>query len=579
MTFATPYEGFFDAKDSEITVFDLETNLAHTAIWCSGWESLDGTKGMSLAAQEARESFSEAKFLVAHNGLTFDFPVAERVWAAKGSEGCTNIDSMVLAMLLKPNPGLNSFGLDTLVKQYLPGLGYAKLSIEKHEFDLGLTPKMLEYCERDVEITAKLVKELRRRLQAAKFSTLSIAVEHEVAKIINRQCEHGVLLDEAKAMMASAELHDTIGAIKTKMELEFEPNVKVLKTKTKYTPFNPGSRQQIADRLIKRGWKPTKQTPTGRPKVDEDTLGELETLGHPEALAIASFLKLSKIVGMIDKYISYADPKGRIHGKVMANGAVTGRMTHSQPNLGNIPAKDLIWGPRCRELFTVPKDFVMVGCDAKSLEERMLAHYINDPVYTEAAMGDGHSYRRDILGLPQDKEGRGVAKTWFYAFLYGAGDAKLGSILVPTAPARMQTKKGAESRALFTKAIPGLQKLLDKLTKISKVAGNVPGLDGRRIEVRSQHAMLNSLLQGAGAVVMKVALILADRKLTHLREQGKFEFILNVHDEFQAEAYKDVAEEVKQAFLDSMLEAGEFLGVRLPVEGDAHIGNNWSETH
>ena len=291
------------------------------------------------------------------------------------------------------------------------------------------------------------------------------------------------------------------------------------------------------------------------------------------ATLIRDYLMLQKRVAQIESWIKATGEDGRVHGKVITNGAVTGRMTHSSPNMAQIPNAGSIYGPECRECWTVEDGNVLVGCDASGLELRMLAHYMKDEGYvrtvTEGSSKDGtdvHTVNQRAAGLST----RDNAKTFIYAFLYGAGDGKIGSIVGGTA------KDGARLKAKFLSQTPALAQLLGRVGK-QAAKGWVPGLDGRRIWVRSEHAALNSLLQGAGAVVMKKALVLFDDKVTANKWQIKY--VANVHDEAQIECPKDIAEDVGKAFRQSIIEAGEYFKLRCPLDGEYKIGRNWRETH
>ena len=346
--------------------------------------------------------------------------------------------------------------------------------------------------------------------------------------------------------------------------------------------FNPGSRQQIGEKLRELGWKPKDFTPTGHPIVDEAVL---EKLNIPEAKLIAEYLMLNKRISQIQSWMDAVGKDGRVHGKVITNGAVTGRMTHSGPNMAQIPAvrkdkagniligQDGGYGAECRECWTVEDGNVLVGCDASGLELRMLAHYMKDNDYVrtvcEGSSKDGtdvHTVNQRAAGLST----RDNAKTFIYAFLYGAGDAKIGSIVGGN------SKDGAVLKKKFLDQTPALRKLLERVSK-QAAKGWVPGLDGRRIWVRSEHAALNSLLQGAGAIVMKKALVLFDNKVK--ANKWPVKYVANVHDEAQLECSKDIAEEVGKAFKQSIIEAGEYYKLRCPLDGEYKIGSNWRQTH
>jgi DNA polymerase I-like protein with 3'-5' exonuclease and polymerase domains len=299
----------------------------------------------------------------------------------------------------------------------------------------------------------------------------------------------------------------------------------------------------------------------------------LSKLDIPEAKLIAEYLMLQKRVAQIESWLEAVKDDGRVHGKVITNGAVTGRMTHSSPNMAQIPNAGSIYGHECRECWTVEEGNVLVGCDASGLELRMLAHYMKDEGYvrtvTEGSSKDGtdvHTVNQRAAGLAT----RDNAKTFIYAFLYGAGDAKIGSIVGGSA------KDGTKLKAKFLAQTPSLARLLERV-KRTAATGAVPGLDGRRIWVRSEHAALNSLLQGAGAIVMKKALCLFHDKIKENR--WKVKLVANVHDEFQFECPPDIAELAGKAARMSIIEAGQHYKLRCPLDGEYKIGRSWKETH
>jgi DNA polymerase I-like protein with 3'-5' exonuclease and polymerase domains len=207
----------------------------------------------------------------------------------------------------------------------------------------------------------------------------------------------------------------------------------------------------------------------------------------------------------------------------------------------------------------------LVGIDASGLELRMLAHYMNDKEYTnEILNGDIHSANQRLAGL----ESRNQAKTFIYAFLYGAGNAKIGSVV------KAGQSRGKQLREQFLSSLPSLKSLIQRVQRDSK-KGFLKGLDGRKVAVRSEHAALNTLLQSAGAIVMKEALVVLEKKIRHLDAK----FVANVHDEWQIECSEQNAEAVGQAGIDAIVEAGKNLNLNCPLDGDYNIGDGWHETH
>lgn len=433
------------------------------------------------------------------------------------------------------------------------------------------------YCTRDVDVLARAYDWISKQLESKGFSAESIELEHQVAAIIAQQERNGFKLDTIHATCLLTDLKTKMAGIYEQMQERWPPvTLERVSEKTGkrlkdgIVTFNPGSRKQIGEKLQELGWKPKKFTETGQPIVDEVVLMNTDIA---EAKMIAEYLLLQKRIAQVESWLEAMGSDGRVHGKVITNGAVTGRMTHSKPNMAQIPNAGSLYGPECRECWTVEDGNVLVGCDASGLELRMLAHYMKDENYvrtvTEGSSKDGtdvHTVNQRAAGLPT----RDLAKTFIYAFLYGAGDSKIGSIVGGSA------RDGAILKDKFLKQTPALGRLLSTVAKYAE-KGFVPGLDGRRIWVRSEHAALNSLLQGAGAIVMKKALVIFNDKIKINKWPVKL--VANVHDEFQFEVPAHLAEVTGEAAKQSIIEAGVFYKLRCPLDGEYKYGANWRETH
>jgi DNA polymerase-1 len=328
--------------------------------------------------------------------------------------------------------------------------------------------------------------------------------------------------------------------------------------------FNPGSRQQIAKRLMSLGWKPTKKTEKGSVIVDEGTLDGVDI---PEAKLIAEYLMLQKRYAQVKSWTDAVEEDGRVRGKVITNGAVTGRMTHHSPNMAQIPSSSSPFGRECRDCWTVNEGYKLVGADASGLELRMLAHYMKDKDYVkEVIEGDIHTKNQIAAGL----QTRPQAKTFIYAFLYGAGAAKIGSIVGGGA------REGETLIKSFLDNTPALKTLRTKVERMAE-KGYLPGLDGRKLFVRSAHSALNTLLQGAGAIVMKQAMIILDGKIR--KEKLDAHFVVNVHDEWQLEVLEKDAERVGQLAVESLEETTKELDLFCPLTGEYKVGSTWADTH
>ena len=567
-------------------VLDCETNLAHDKIHLVVTKDIDTGEVITWRNPTGLNDYlSKATQLIAQNGIGFDFRVLNSCW--KTRIGLKSVfDTLIVSRLLDPSRE-NGHTLEAWGQT----LGFHKIDYSavwqwmmdrKEEyagesFDSPIDSLLEHYCIRDVEVTAKLYHRLISDVAEKQFSQESIDIEHQVAAIIAQQERNGFKLDQIFATCLLTDIKSKVAGIYERMQERWPPvtlerfsDKTGKRLKDSVVTFNPGSRQQIGERLKELGWKPKEFTDNGQPKVDETILANIKI---PEAQVIAEYLMLNKRISQIESWMDAVGKDGRVHGRVITNGAVTGRMTHSSPNMAQIPNAGSIYGPECRECWSVEDGNVLVGCDASGLELRMLAHYMKDEDYvrtvTEGSSKDGtdvHTVNQRAAGLST----RDNAKTFIYAFLYGAGDAKIGSIVGGTA------KVGKELKSKFLSQTPALAKLIERVGK-QAAKGWVPGLDGRRIWVRSEHAALNSLLQGAGAIVMKKALVLFNDKIK--ANKWPVKLVANVHDEFQFECPQSIAEDAGKAARMSIIEAGMCYNLRCPLDGEYKIGRNWRETH
>lgn len=546
-------------------VLDIETNSQHNKIWLAVTRDIETGAVVSWKEANGLQKYLDScDLIIMHNGIAFDLPVLQKNWNVTMKLSQV-YDTLVSSRLL--NPSLE--GGHSLAA-WGQRLGFPKGDF--NDWDNGLTPEMETYCIQDTLVTQKLYDVLTNELKYNKFEQRSIELEHKVQAIIAKQERNGFKLDERKATILLSELQSKLAAIEVSLQSIFPTKVSERisdktgkKLKDKVEVFNPGSRKQIGERLIEKGWKPERYTETGQPIVDE---GTLEGVDIPEAKAINEYLMLQKRVAQIDSWLKALGSDGRVHGKVITNGAVTGRMTHMSPNMAQVPNSGSPYGHECRDLWTVDKGYKLVGIDASGLELRMLAHYMKDDAYTsEVVSGDIHTANQKAAGL----DNRNQAKTFIYAFLYGAGDAKIGKVVGAGA------KEGQELKSRFLQNTPSLKELREKVGRVAKNTGTLPGLDGRRLQVRSDHAALNTLLQSAGAIVMKQAVVLLDESLSKLGIDYKF--VANVHDEWQIEVEESYADMVGKIGAQSIENAGKVLDMRCPLAGEYKVGNSWKETH
>jgi DNA polymerase I-like protein with 3'-5' exonuclease and polymerase domains len=550
-------------------LLDIETTLDHSKIWCVVTKDLDTNEvKVWKEANDLSEYIKAASLIVAHNGIAFDFHLLKKLWKCQITLKRVE-DTLVLSRLL--NPSLEGgHSLNNLGKL----LGVQKIEFNDFNLETHTLDEMIEYCVQDVEVLHKVYSYLKYELKRQDFSIKSQELEHEVQAIIAQQQRNGFKFNEQSAMQLLAEFKTRLEAITVEMQSIFPAKVTTRRThKTTGRPlsdivedFNPGSRKQIAERLIEKGWKPSKFTEkTNAPIVDETTL---EGSDIPEAKAIAEYLMLQKRIAQVESWIEAIQADGRVHGRVISNGTVTGRMTHIKPNMAQVPNSIAIYGPECRDLWIVEKGCKLVGIDASGLELRMLAHYMNDNEYTnEVVSGDIHTANQKAAGL----ETRSQAKTFIYAFLYGAGAAKIGSVVGGS------QKEGQKLITRFLRNTPQLKRLRERVSEAFTARGVLLGLDGRKLLVRSEHSALNTLLQGAGAIAMKQALVFLHKDLTN--RKIPFKLVANVHDEWQIEVPEKYAEQVGQSGVTAITDAGVEFKMNCPLTGEYKIGDTWKQTH
>jgi DNA polymerase-1 len=543
----------------------------------------------------------DADRIVFHNGLNYDVPVLWKLYGKDAVDHRKVFDTMVAARLFDPE-AKDGHSLDAWGGR----MGFPKGS---HNDFSKWSQEMEDYCVRDVEVCERLYLYLIKQLAGQEQA---VQLEHDFAWIISLQMRNGFQFDVSRAQGLVSDLSQEKADAEKKLIEAFGPTWKnegefvpkksakngyiegVPLTKVKLVPFNPGSRDMIAGKLIRKyGWKPKHYTDAGNIQVDESVLKELK---YPEIPLILNYLRLDKMLGQLDGPVKKNGSgggwlkhvkNGRIYGYVNSNGAVTGRCTHSKPNVANAD-KD----KRMRMLWIPRVGWVLVGCDAEGLELRMLAHYLaahDGGAYARAVVEgkkedktDNHSITQRTVGLNY----RDSAKTFIYALIYGAGDAKLGLIIIEDAlkagkpkPSGSPSAIGAAARAKLVKGLTGYGKLTQGVGFKVKKTQKLKGLDGRTLNVRSAHSALNTLLQSAGAIVMKKAAILFHA--IHEETHGKtWAYCANVHDEVQIEAASDeLARVLGASFAACIKQAGIDLGVRCPLAGSFDVGANWSETH
>lgn len=602
-------------------IIDIETDGLDdcTRVWCMSYSNvITEEKGSLTSEKEIVDWFAKHKghYFVGHNIVKFDAPTLNRL--LKVGIGISRVvDTLVLSTLYNPNLE-GGHGLAAWAK---------RLGMEKIEFNdwTKFSEEMRIYCEQDVTITRKLYRKMAQVLTKIKFSEKSCELQHKCTSIINRQRKNGFAFNAAGAMELRKLLLSEIEDLKERIHVKFPPELVVkgeyqkafkkdgtpsatyLRHLEKYAKvtkpdarghytcyelreFNLGSPPQRVARLLALGWNPEEFTPktekggggNPRPTIKGELSPSLarfaDESGIEEVKLIAQWMALNGRAIMVGTWLDeYNDRTGCIHGQLWP--ASTLRWRHDHPNTANIPAVRVdkvtgikfardgyytyearaLWRPRANGR-------VLVGTDAASLEYRMLAHHVgNDELIQVVLERDVHAYTGEMAGV--DRNG---GKTLNFAIIYGAGDAKAGSIIGGKA------KEGKEIKSKLFANIPGLGEAIDEAKREFKL-GRISLVDGSRVICPYEHAAFNYKLQGGGSRVMFQASVFLEG---HIRRKGLDSLkVGDIHDEWQYDVLEKDAEEHARLAEQAIKEAGEELNMKIAMAGKSTIGLTWAETH
>ena len=596
--------------------FDIETDGLYdqvTKIHCIVIYDLNRKQTFSYGPDcigDALEHLRNADVLIGHNILFYDCPVIQKLIPTFQFKARI-IDTLICTRLIWPKELL--YELDT--EQYtevpkklrgsagLKAWGY-RLADNKIEFKdfLEYSQEMLVYCIQDVSVTTKLFE----LIQKQNYAESSLKLEHDFAWAINKQIRSGVPFD----LDAALDLVDDLRAKQSKLEIQLKELFPPIEHESWFTPkvnnaargyvkgvpfrkvtveeFNPGSRQQIADRLRNQyGWVPEKVTEKGNPILNDDVL---EQLPYPETKTLAEYMLIDKRLGQIadgnNAWIKLVNNDDlRMHGDVVTNGCITGRCAHRFPNMGQVPAGYSPYGKECRSLFYAPNGWDLIGIDAKALELRCLAGYLaywDNGEYASLVVNpeiDIHTYNQEQFGV----ETRDISKRLLYGMLYGCGAVKAGTIIDPNEKDPDKLKRlGRNAIDGFMNGVPALKKLKEQIEATLTERKYLVGLDKRALYCRSSFKGLNVLLQSAGAILMKQVVVNIHNNVEQnlgLTYGKDWEQLLMIHDEVQLTCCNEYTDAIREQAMLAFPQAQEFFGFRCFIEGDSRVGYNWSETH
>ena len=603
------------SANEKYLVFDLESDGLYdkvTKIHCIVIHDITADQTFSYGPDRITDAIAylaTADVLIGHNILFYDCPVLQKLHSFDCKARI--IDTLVCTRLIWPKEKLYDLDIEQYpqVPKELRGSASLKtwgwrLADHKISFkDFSeYSQEMLEYCQQDVAITTKLWGHISKE----NYPEPALKLEHDFALAINKQIRAGVpfdvdacldLVDDLRAKKEQLESHLKEIFLPIEHKSWFVPKVNNTKRgyvkgvpfeKTRLEEFNPGSRDQIIDRLkSKYGWQPEKTTEKGNPSIDDEVL---EKLPYPEAKPLAEYMLIKKRLGQIAdgnnawlKLVNH--DTGRMHGDVVTSGCITGRCAHRYPNMGQVPAGYSPYGKECRELFHAPQGWDMIGIDAKALELRCLAGYLalwDNGEYAKLVVNpeeDIHTINQQLFGVPT----RDISKRLLYGMLYGCGAVKAGTIIDPDEKNEEVLRKlGKTAIDSFMKGLPALKKLKQQIENNIGTRGYLIGLDKRILHCRSAFKGLNVLLQSAGAILMKQVVVNIHNNIESaltLPHGAGWEQVLMVHDEVQLVCSPKYTTAIQEQAMLAFPQAQEFFGFRCLIEGDSRVGSNWSQTH
>ena len=556
------------------------------------------------------EHLARAHVLIGHNVLFFDIPVIRKLYPFYTFRAARVIDTLICTRLIWPKEKLYELDEEqyTEVPKGLRGSaslkawGYrlADYKIDFKDFS-EYSEAMAEYCRQDVAVTTKLFE----KVQKQNYPEPALKLEHDFAGCIEAQVRTGFPFD----VDAALDLVDNLRAKETELQAHLKEIFPPIEHKEVFVPkvnnktrgyvkgvpfekvrleeFNPGSRPQIVQRLQQKyGWEPSKSTQKGNPVLDDDVL---EQLPYPEAKPLAEYMLIEKRLGQIadgkNAWLKLVNnDTGCVHGDVITNGCITGRCSHRNPNMAQVPAAYSPYGKECRSLFHALDGWELIGVDAKALELRCLAGYLaywDNGEYARVVTDESidiHVYNQERFGVAT----RDISKRLLYAVAYGAGALKAGTVIDPNEKNEIVLRKlGSTAINSFMDGVPALRKLKEHLAKTLQQNNWLRGLDKRILYCRSDFKALNVLLQSAGALIMKQVVINIHTDMDELGYVHGVDWqqAAMIHDEVQLACKPELTDTLRSVALDAFPKAQHFFNFRCPIDGDAKVGYSWFDTH
>ena len=597
-------------------IFDIETNSKNysdvSIIWCACTYDTEKKESGQYPPEKLQDFYSLLKKtlenggkIAGHNIVLYDIPVLEKLMGPLPYKHGQIVDTLILSRLMYPSEK----GFSHSLAAWGERIGVLKDTEYKERegaWDV-YSEDMLAYCSQDVVVTEALIN---RFASEDRPSPASLYIEYRIGAVCAEMLKNGMAFDKDGAVSLQAKLDTDISTAEKALE-DMKIFIKVADIKKNLPkkadleaviPYNPGSSvhtryliEVMFDYHPKNSmlYKESTDKKTGEKvtKLSTDRATKDFILRDPAAPdRLKEIIKLISDINMMIKIRAAvlnwidADRNGYIHCSIQPNVAVTGRASHSNPNLAQVPSSKIkagewqseAYGHICRALFKPHDGWIQVGIDLSGLELRCLGHYLSKfdsgDYARECSQGDVHTRNQKAIGLAT----RDAAKTWVYAYIYGAGDSTLG------AKVGGSDKDGARLRSNFMKAIPALKDFQEELQSVVRSKGGFKAIDGRNIIVREPYKARNFLIQSCGAIICKLWLI---RTLDILKNdfgvsREKALLQMWVHDEQQWRV-KDIktAETVIEAAKKAVKLVQKELKIKAELDCEGKSGNSWSDCH
>jgi len=529
---------------------------------------------IETAFEILRDVLEDPKIKKVGQNIKYDFIVLKR--EGLDLQGI-DLDTMVLSYLLEPNWGKHN--LDRLALAYLqaPAIPYSDVVGKgKNEVTMNLAPieKVTPYACQDADYALELSRRLWPKVETEKLDNLYRSIEQPLIEILADMEMAGVKVDAGALEKLSAELETELKRLEKKI---YEESA---------TEFNINSPQQLAQILFHKLQLPAskKTKATKSFSTSMDVLEELAPL-HPLAQHVLEFRQLAKFKSTYaDALRELIDPATRrIHTSYNQTVASTGRLSSSDPNLQNIPARG-DWGKRFRQAFVPEKNHVFLGADYSQIELRVLAHMSEDPALIETFVKDrdiheetAHRVFGPASSLFEDEQRR-KAKIINFSIIYGTSAYSLAKGL------QTSNAEAQEFIDRYYAKYPKVKEFLEKMVEEAKTRGYSATLFGRKRQVpelrqpdkvvqqAGRRIALNMPIQGTAADIMKKAMIDIRRELRAQKLGARM--ILQVHDELVFEVPEKEKTRVERLVRDKMENVCEF---KVPLKVSLGWGRSWAE--